>query len=118
MIPKTLQSIVLAGTLVLTSCYGKVNDGRYNFKGQIGDEKVEFTREKEVGFGTYDDKLTLKVTLTNGNTMVYRDFSNDLRIDRVEMNGTGYINDAVGKKALQAGQKQFDSYLAQIIRQK
>ncbi|MDP3916865.1 MAG: hypothetical protein Q8Q42_01095 [Nanoarchaeota archaeon] len=115
---KTLTSIVLAGALALSGCSGKVDDSRYDFKGKLGDEQVEFIRQGNFLVSSVDDGLYLTVTKADGKTITYIDRGNDLKLDEVIIGYEVYINDAVGQNALELAQQQFDGYLTKILEYK
>lgn len=115
---KTLTSIVLAGALALGGCSGKVEDSRYNFKGNLGNEQVEFRTDVETWTWTGDDTNYLTVTKEGGKTITYIDRHNNLKLDEVKIGDEVYRNDAVGQQALELAQKQFDGYLTKILEYK
>ncbi len=115
---KTLTSIVLAGALALGGCSGKVDDSRYDFKGKLGDEQVEFSRQGNFWVPSGDDDLYLTVTKADGKTVIYIDRGNDLKLDEVRIGDEVYKNDAVGQNALELAQQQFDGYLTKILEYK
>ncbi len=117
---KTLTSIVLAGALALSGCdgSGKVDDSRYDFKGKLGNEQVKFKRYGETWSWSSDNTNYLTITREDGKTSTYIDRKNDLKLDEVRIGDKVYGNDAVGQKALELAQTQFDGYLTKILEYK
>lgn len=111
---KTLTSIVVTGALALNGC-AKVYDSRYDFNGILGNEQVEFKRDRILFF---NDALYLTVTKDDGRTITYSDWNNDLKVDKVKVGEDKYYNDVVGQQAIELAQQQFDSYLARILEYK
>ena len=112
---KTLTSIVLAGALALCGCSGKVDDSRYEFRGKLGNENVEFKTES-IGFGRYFKATnSLIVKKEDGEIMTYVDRGNDLQLDEVIIGENVYRNDAVGEETIKLAQEQFVGYLTKII---
>lgn len=118
---KTLTSIVCVGALALNGCRPiAVYDSRYDFKGTLGNEELEFKRIDN-WFLKYDP-LILTVIKEDGRTITYSDLNNNLKVDRVTVNiekdEYEIINNVVGKQALEIAQQQFDSYLGRILEYK
>lgn len=113
---KTLTSIVFAGALALNGCHVEsVNDSRYDFKGTLGNEQVEFKKHQYI---FSPDSLSLLVIREDGRSVIYFDWNNDLRVDEVKIEEDFYINDVVGQQAIELAQQQFDSYLSKILEYK
>ena len=104
---------MLAGTLALSGCggSGKVDDSRYDFKGNLGNEQVDFRRDGESWRWSSDDTNYLTVTREDRKSITYIDRENDLKLDEVRIKDEVYRNDAVGQQALELAQKQFEGYL-------
>lgn len=114
---KKLATILLAGLVSLSGC-GKDYEKIYEFEGEIEGEKVYFFNEWD---GELSYKNFLKLEKPDGSTVLFTDYGNDLKIDRIlikppkrKETSLIYINDGLGKPILEEGQKIFDKYLKKI----
>lgn len=117
---KTLCALVLGAAALLTSCDpGK----KYEFKGELGDEKVEFYNDTYMKFpsirrGGFGNVLVVKTQ--DGKTLNYVDLDNDdlqLEYFVIQQGGQriiyGYEN-STERPVLERAQKKFDAYLEEI----
>lgn len=116
---KTLTNIVLAGTLSLATGCSYRNNPEYNFKGDIGEDHVEFYEDNNL---LYCCSNHLSVTKADGSIIVYIDTYDDHILDVVKItvgeNTTTYSSDSLNpvvKDVLQKAQTEFDYYLSKII---
>lgn len=109
---KNLTNMVLVGALALGVSGCRMED-KYDYNGNIGAEYVKI----EHSFPS--DSNTLEVKRANGAVIEYRALRYNSQVHRVTITkdgtSTAYYSDDIGKKVIEEGQVQYDSYLAKIL---
>lgn len=101
-IKKTVTKVLALSTIVLLTSCAKMTTPDLVLNWEVGNEKVEFRKEKQTG------PVTLTVTKPDGQQIVYKDlFGNDLIIEQVYTKGEGSIKEYPLKQA----QQDFEKYI-------
>lgn len=118
-IKKILTTIVLAGALALSGAGCRKDYPQYHYNGKIGEDNITFF-ELRTDYGLAGQNILI-VKKSDGRIISYIDkLKEDLKLESVDIaKGSKRISytakDKVGKQILEEAQKQFDSYLKQII---
>ncbi|MDP3734117.1 MAG: hypothetical protein Q8R37_02720 [Nanoarchaeota archaeon] len=111
---KTIQNIVLAGTLAASGCY--VDHSHYSYTGKIGEDVVQFDET----WGLMNANI-LTVIKSDGNRIKYVDcLDEDLKLEVIEIipyNGNESKQESQ-KEVLEQAQREFDHYLEAILQSK
>lgn len=109
------KALSIAGLTLLAGLTKCTSHRVYEFIGEVDGEQIKF---KSSIYTPTTFQNILDVTKKDGTKIRYLDTSDDLKLEKVIINGEEYTYNEVGEPVLEKAQKQFDCYLEKILKEK